>query len=333
MGQGLSRPRAEDLAAWEVLWNRPGDWRAWQAWSGPWDERAGAPGMSREGRTALASSSLDLPLREPAWRALAPGRAGWPWAPGAGGPPILYLEGSEPNGRIVGVVGTRRADSWALSSARRLAEGLARRGCGTVSGLAAGVDRAAHEGSLAGGAPSWAVFGTGLGRTYPASHAGLRRELVAGGGGVLSEFPARVTGHPGNFPRRNRVVAALAEVLVVVQAPARSGTLHTVRAALDLGRDVFVVPGPLDEPGWEGSAALLAEGAPPCLGISALAEALALPPAPAADPADPLVARLAEKGPRTPEELGPEGTLARLGELELAGSVRLRPDGSWEAVT
>lgn len=324
------------------MWEHPAGWRAWEA--------AGADAWSRR---AAIGSRLDapagkvlaaLPPHQPDLCAeacqgltiLRRGRPGYPPAlDGPGGPPLLYLEGAPPPPNLLGIVGTRRADEWARRAAGHYAASMGRLGLGTVSGLAAGVDGAAHEGSLRADAPSWAVMGTGHNDTFPRHHRDLRARMVAAGGGILSEFPPGVTGRPRNFPRRNRVVAGLCQLLLVVQAPKKRGALHTVRAALDLGREVAVVPGPPADPRWAGSAAMLQSGAPPCLDADSLATALGLEPAaPAPPPADPLAARLAEEGPLPVDSLageaGEAATLAHLANLELAGTVRRRPDGLWE---
>lgn len=142
----------------------------------------------------------------------------------------------------VAVVGARRASHGALEVARRLARDLASRGLTVVSGLAVGVDAAAHEGALSGGRTA-AVLGTGADRIYPACHAALARQLTVAGGALASEFPPGTPPRRHHFPLRNRIVSGLSLGVVVVEAGETSGALITARAALDQGREVMVVPG------------------------------------------------------------------------------------------
>jgi DNA processing protein len=159
--------------------------------------------------------------------------------------------------QVVAIIGARHASSHSLAFARRLARTLARAGACVVSGLAIGVDAAAHEGALeAGGGRTCAVLGGGIDDGAPASNRVLR-ERIAAHGLLLSEWPVGV--HPDRwmFPHRNRLIAALAKATIVVQASAESGALSTVRVAMGLERQIAVVPGPVDHPGFRGSNALL----------------------------------------------------------------------------
>jgi len=158
------------------------------------------------------------------------------------------------------IVGTRRATLRGTAFARSLAAALAVRGWCVVSGLALGIDAAAHRGALEAGGATVAVMGTGLGRIYPAVHADLRRQ-IEGRGCVLTEFSADVGPRRYNFPRRNRLIAGMVRGVVVVEAPARSGALLTAQMALDYDREVFAVPGPVDQETSRGSHHLLREGA------------------------------------------------------------------------
>ena len=185
-------------------------------------------------------------------------------------PPVLFLRGDE--GLLerpgVAVVGARRATHRGREVARRLGAGLASRGVTVVSGLALGVDGAAHAGALAAGGPTTAVLGGGADRASPRSHDALFRRILAEGL-VVSEFLPGTPPRPHHFPRRNRIVAALAQAVVVVEAGDRSGALITVDHALDLGRDVWAVPGPIHTPSCAGTNQLLTEGARALVSVEA----------------------------------------------------------------
>lgn len=178
-------------------------------------------------------------------------------------PPALWLRGDETlaaRAPRVAIVGTRAHSPYGARVARALAEGAARAGAVVVSGMARGIDAAAHEGALAVDGATIAVLGTGADVAYPAAHRALHRRIGAQGL-VLSERPPGATAGPGAFPRRNRLIAALADVVLVVEAGVRSGALITAAAALELGRPVAAVPGPIDLASTVGSNALLRDGA------------------------------------------------------------------------
>jgi len=177
-------------------------------------------------------------------------------------PVLLYLLGDLlPCDRLaVAVVGSRRASPYGLSTARRLARGLAERGVTVVSGLALGIDAAAHAGALEGGGRTIAVLGSGLANLYPRQNRKLAAE-VAASGAVVSEFPLRTPPLRENFPRRNRLVSGLSLGVVVVEAARRSGALITARLAAEQGRSVLAVPGRVDNPQAEGTNALIRDGA------------------------------------------------------------------------
>ena len=181
----------------------------------------------------------------------------------ADAPPALWSRGdrsilaAQP---AVALVGTRTASPYGIRCARALATALARAGAVVVSGMARGIDAAAHEGALDAGAPSVAVLGTGADVAYPAAHRDLHGRLAAEGV-VLSEGWPGVAATRGAFPRRNRLIAALARLTVVVEAGVRSGALITATDALELGRMVGAVPGPIDAACAAGSNALLRDGA------------------------------------------------------------------------
>jgi DNA processing protein len=160
----------------------------------------------------------------------------------------------------VAVVGTRRASGYGRAVARRLAGDLADAGLSVVSGLAAGVDTAAHRAAVAHGGTTVAALGCGLRHRLPTWQQDLA-DLVASHGALISEFPLTMSPERWTFPQRNRILAALARAVVVVEAPARSGALITADWALRLGRDVFAVPGNITSRMSEGCNALLKDGA------------------------------------------------------------------------
>jgi len=177
-------------------------------------------------------------------------------------PPTLYLRGplSLPRGTGVAVVGSRRSTATGRKVAQELAAGLAREGIPVVSGIALGIDGAAHRGALAVAGPTVAVLGCGTDRPYPRAHARLFAE-IAREGLLVSEFPPGTDPAPHHFPRRNRIIAALSRAVVVVEAGERSGALITVDHALDLGLDVFACPGREGDPVSEGCRRLIRDGA------------------------------------------------------------------------
>ena len=164
----------------------------------------------------------------------------------------------------VTIVGTRRATAYGASVARRLGRDFADRGIAVLSGLALGVDGHAHRGALEAGGLTAAVLGCGPDVVYPRRHAELYRR-VAAAGVVYSEYPPGTRPSPWSFPERNRLLAAMGDAVVVVEAPSRSGALITVHHAIELGKDVFAVPGPILGAESDGCNGLLYDGAIPCV--------------------------------------------------------------------
>ncbi len=177
-------------------------------------------------------------------------------------PPLLFLRGDPSllHAPAVAVVGSRKASEYGRGMARSMGEGLARAGVAVVSGLALGIDGAAHRGALAAGGDTIAVLGCGPDVAHPPSHRRLFQDIL-GKGLVVSEFLPGEAPLPHHFPRRNRLIAGLSEAVVVVEAARRSGALITVEHALDIGRDVFAVPGPVGRRQSEGAHALIRDGA------------------------------------------------------------------------
>ncbi|MEE2827780.1 MAG: DNA-processing protein DprA [Myxococcota bacterium] len=180
-------------------------------------------------------------------------------------PPVLFVRGGAsdlPKPRAaVAIVGSRRASETGLRVAYDLARGLAQEGVAVLSGLALGVDSAAHRGCLDGGGRTLAVLASPVDQPTPLRHVALAEGILSQGGWLVSERPPGATVRAHEFPRRNRIIAALAGLVVVVEAGLRSGTLSTVEHALRLGVEVAAVPGPIDRPGCRGSNALLRRGA------------------------------------------------------------------------
>lgn len=170
-----------------------------------------------------------------------------------GDPTVLWLP-------QLAIVGSRSATSGGLAHARDFAATFARGGLTVTSGLAEGVDAAAHEATLAAGGTTIAVFGTGIDQVFPRRHADLAAR-IAGQGALVSEFPLGTEGLPPHFPRRNRIIAGLSLGTLVVEAGLRSGTLITARCASEAGREVFAIPGSIHNPLARGCHRLIREGA------------------------------------------------------------------------
>ncbi len=177
-------------------------------------------------------------------------------------PPLLFLRGDPSllNNPAVAVVGSRKASEYGRGISRSMGEGLAAAGVAVVSGLALGIDGAAHLGALAAGGGTIAVLGCGPDRVHPPSHRRLFQRILKHGL-VVSEFLPGEAPLPHHFPRRNRLIAALSRAVVVVEAARRSGALITVEHALDIGRDVFATPGAIGRVQSEGVHDLIREGA------------------------------------------------------------------------
>ena len=253
-------------------------------------------------------------------------------------PPLLYVRGSLlPEDRTaVALVGTRRMTSYGREMARQLAAGLATAGVTVVSGLALGIDGAAHAASVDAGGRTLAVKGCGVNVPYPASHRNLS-ERIAESGALLAEYPPDRKPDAANFPARNRIISGLSLGTIVVEAPERSGALITVSFAADQGREVFVVPGNANAPMSAGGNALLRDGARPVRSAEDVLEDLGLGDRAVATPSqaalpmpeeDRRVVALLTRQPQHVDELAaalsePVHALAtRLMMLELAGVVR-----------
>ena len=183
-------------------------------------------------------------------------------------PRLLYVAGEWPmHGPFVSVVGTRRCSQYGARAAFEVGRAVAEAGGTVVSGGAAGIDKASHEGCLSSGGASVAVLGTGVDVAYPRGHKPLFDRLSGGDGTLLSEYPLGSGPKQWRFPERNRIIASLASPLVVVEAPVKSGAMITARLALEAGREVWAVPGRINEGVCEGSNRLIYDGAIPLVSI------------------------------------------------------------------
>ena len=272
---------------------------------------------------------------------LLPGEPGFPPALARALPPPARLRLRGDLGapaRRVAIVGARATDDYGRDMARRLARGLARAGVSVISGGALGIDAAAHEGALEAGGHTVAVLGCGVDVAYPPSHRDLFARVLAAGGALLSEQPDGHEAAPWDFPKRNRLVAALADAVVVVRAGARSGALITAGQARALGVPLLAVPGDADEPLSAGPISLLRAGAAVAaeagdvLGLLGLAPgqqaALPLPDLP---PEGAALLRALGTAPRHADDLARAAglasgaALAALLGLELAGLAEQQP--------
>ena len=177
-------------------------------------------------------------------------------------PMLLYAKGNRipEHQNFISIVGSRQATHYGLKAAEEIALGLTRRGLGIVSGLAMGIDTAAHKGCLSGKGFTIAVIGTGVDILYPSSNRKIIQRIEETGS-VVSEFPMGSPPEPRNFPIRNRIISGLSRGVVVVEATRKSGSLITASLALEQGRDVFAVPGSIDSFKSRGTHFLIKQGA------------------------------------------------------------------------
>lgn len=259
-------------------------------------------------------------------------------------PPLLFIEGDP--GLLerpqLAMVGSRRASRPGLDNATAFARSLARGGFVITSGLALGIDGAAHQGALDVGGKTIAVLGTGLQCLYPRRHLGLASRIVEGGGAVVSELPLDCPPQAANFPRRNRIISGLSLGVLVVEASPSSGSLITARLAAEQGREVYAIPGSIHHPGARGCHQLIRQGAALVESVEDVLQALrgwqqtpATPEAQRPEPMHPLLAQL-HAAPMSSEVLADavnlplSEILAALTELEIEGLVACE-NGRWVA--
>ena len=259
----------------------------------------------------------------------------------AGGvPPAVFVWGEFECLRRpkVAVVGTRGASTYGRAAAHKFAESFARAGATVVSGGAAGVDAAAHEGAMEAGGQTVAVLGTGIDQTYPAMHRQLFQRIRENGC-LVSQFAAGTKPKPFRFPLRNHMIAALSDGVLIVEAPERSGALITAHSAAELGRQVFVVPANISNTNFRGSHALIRDGAALVDHPDQVLEALGLNPSPVQtartdlSPAQAKIAAALSVRPLSAElivdqtGLAASEVLSELTILELEGLVLRSADG------
>lgn len=330
-------------------------------------QRFGSPGVALRANTAAVDSLLNATtaaawrkgadpeavtttlawLKEPGNRAVTLADAEYPAAllETPDPPTLLYVKGNI--GRLsapcLAIVGSRNATPQGLATAREFAQALGSAGLTIVSGLALGIDTAAHVGGLASPGGTVAVVGTGLDIVYPARNRDLAHRIAADGA-IVSEFPLGTKAIPGNFPRRNRLISGLSRGVLVVEAAIRSGSLSTARFAGEQGREVLAIPGSIHSPLSRGCHALIKQGAKLVESAADVLDELRLGPAP--DPTqstdgestDPVLAALGHDpcgfdtlSIRT--GLSAEALQTRLTELELEGSIACLPGGRFQRMS
>jgi DNA processing protein len=260
----------------------------------------------------------------------------------ADAPPLLFVAGAaeileQPQ---LAMVGSRRASRPGLDTAQSFARALAAGGFTITSGLALGIDGAAHQGALDVAGKTVAVLGTGLQQLYPARHAGLAQRILEGGGALVSELPLGSPAHASNFPRRNRIISGLSLGVLVVEASPASGSLITARLAAEQGREVYAIPGSIHHPGARGCHQLIRDGATLVESVEHILQALrgwqVCAPVQLPQQSAPLSAllKLLRAAPLTAEQIALSldwplsQTLAALTEVELAGQVSCE-SGLW----
>jgi DNA processing protein len=241
-------------------------------------------------------------------------------------PLMLFVRGTllETDQYAVAIVGTRRPSHYGAAIAGRLAEDLAARGITVVSGMAEGIDAAAHEGALKAGGRTIAVVGSGVDQVFPAAHADLMRRIIAQGA-VVSPFPMGMSAHKTNFPQRNRIISGISLGTVVVEAPPGSGSLITAKHAAEQGREVFAVPGEAGRPNSRGPHALIREGARLVETVEDILVELRIPAAAHAAPAS----ETGREAPREPDTPPPPPSAPGLTALEADILASLSSEGAF----
>jgi DNA processing protein len=322
-----------------------------------------APSALRRQVAGAAAAALDQPPAgfderlavTVAWLAGGPQHAVWTlgdpaypeWLLQTADPPLVLFADGDPAWLLrpmLAIVGSRHASAQGLDNARAFGRSLGDAGWTVVSGMAAGIDGAAHEGALAGPGGTVAVIGTGPDLVYPARHKVLAQRIRERGL-ILSEYVPGTPPLPLNFPLRNRIIAGLSRGTLVVEAAVRSGSLITARLAAEAGREVFAVPGSIHSPQSKGCHALIRQGAKLVETAADMLEELQAPlrgqqarlplAGDSDDPADPLLAALGHD-PVTLDALGARtgwsvsALNVRLLELELDGQVARLPGGLFQ---
>lgn len=254
-------------------------------------------------------------------------------------PDVLFCRGILPpdSQPAVAIVGSRSATRYGLSHARRIAAELAQQGAATISGLARGIDAAAHEGALSAAGTTAAVLGSGLSDVYPPENRKLAEQIVGSGGALISELAPDAKPLSYHFPVRNRIISGLSGAVLLIEAQLRSGTHSTINYALNQGREVFALPGNVDAPGSELPLKLLREGAHLCTCGRDILEEMGWNsktpdqenPLLEAEPSDPILKALALEEKTLEELIALTGLnagelSARLTILEISGKIQRR---------
>ncbi len=256
-------------------------------------------------------------------------------------PDVLFVRGKLPErgSPAVAIVGSRSATRYGLAHARRIAAELASSGVVIVSGLARGIDAAAHQGALDAGGRTVAVLGSGIGNVYPPENRQLAEAIVKNGGAVISELSPDATPLSFHFPVRNRIIAGLSDATLLIEAQQKSGTHSTINDALDQGREVFALPGSVDAPGSELPLMLLKDGARICTCGEDILSFMGWKPVPARQESflpqeekedDPILRALALEEKTMDELIALTGMTAgeisaKLTLLEISGRIERRP--------
>lgn len=253
------------------------------------------------------------------------------------GAPLEHLQGKT----TVAVVGSRKVSNYGRQVTEKLVSELAKAGVVIVSGLALGVDSIAHKAALDAGGTTVAVLPCGIDTIYPASHYGLAKRILQSGGTLLSEYPGNDTPQKHHFIARNRIIAALSDGVLITEAAAKSGSLHTADFALELGIDVLAVPGNITSPTSEGANALIKNGAAAITNSNDIFELMNIRPTTKEHrlPAhDAKTFAVLDSGPATLDEIATQTKLdfsdlqQSLTSLELKGLITLSASGEWQKV-
>jgi len=245
--------------------------------------------------------------------------------------PDLHMAGVLTADPGVAVVGTRRCTRYGIDLAERFGRAISVAGWSVVSGLARGIDAAAHRGCLAAAGHAVAVLGSGIDVCYPKENRSIYEGILKSGGAIVSEYPPGTPPDRWRFPARNRIIAAMSTAVVVVEAARTGGALITARLAAEIGRPVFVVPGDVGRLASEGCNLLIRDGAHPVLGAGDLIEELGLIIGPPKQSVSPTAVDVPPSGLTVDEltshwSLSVSDTLARVGKLEIEGLVRKSGD-------
>jgi DNA processing protein len=257
-------------------------------------------------------------------------------------PKRLWYVGNLPEERLptVAIVGTRKPTAYGREVAHKLAYELAARGVVIVSGLALGIDGIAHRGALEASGTTIAVMAGGLDRIHPTTHRSLAIDIITNGGALISEYEAGQTAYPSNFIARNRIVSGISDVILVIEASANSGTIHTAGFALEQGRTVMAVPGNITSSVSIGCNNLIKSGATPVTDVADILVELGLTDAQTILPLgdsreEQTILRLMAEGLRDGEDIQKQSGLApalfsqTLTMLEISGKIRALGANQW----